>query len=231
MNFTGFPKESITFLNSIRQNNTKEWFEAHRDEYEQLIKEPSAAYVVEMGEHLQALVPTIKAKPKVNGSLFRIYRDVRFSKDKTPIKSRIGVIFWQGVGKRMQSSSFYMHFSPDEIFFAAGIRGFSKETLSAYRDYIKDDNHADALVKILDTLKAMGYHLPEPKYKRVPREFDAEMVHSELTKFASMFAYKEIAPNEILFSENLVDYAYEIYEDLLSLQQWVYEMTLTVDAG
>jgi len=231
MSFIGFPKESITFLNDIRKNNTKEWFEAHRSKYEELIKEPSIAYVIEMGEHLQALVPTIKAKPKVNGSLFRIYRDIRFSKDKTPIKSRIGVIFWQGVGKRMQSSSFYMHFSPDEIFFAAGIRGFSKETLSAYRDYIKDEKHRKELIKILDKLKSMGYHLPEPKYKRVPREFDADMQHVELTKFASMFAYKEIAPDEILFCEKLVDYAYEIYEDLLPLQQWVYEMTLTVDAS
>jgi len=231
VNFTGFPKESIAFLNSIRKNNTKEWFEAHQDEYEQLIKDPSVAYVIEMGEHLQALVPTIKAKPKVNGSLFRIYRDIRFSKDKTPIKSRIGVIFWQGAGKRMQSSSFYMHFSPDEIFFAAGIRGFSKETLSAYRDYIKNDKHSSELVKILDKLKAMGYQIPEPKYKRVPREFDEEMEHIKLTKFASMFAYKEIAPHEILFSEKLVDYAYEIYEDLLPLQQWVYEMTLTIDTG
>ncbi len=229
MNFTGFPKKSISFLNSIRTNNTKEWFEAHRAEYEQLIKEPSAAFVVEMGEHLQALVPTIKARPKVNGSLFRIYRDIRFSKDKTPIKSRIGVIFWQGVTKRMQSSSFYMHFSPDEIFFAGGIRGFSKETLSAYRDYIKDEEHAATLMEILEKLKSMGYQLPEPKYKRVPREFDKDMEYLELTKFASMYAYKEIEVNEILFSESLVDYAYEIYEDLLPLQQWVYEMTLTVD--
>jgi len=229
MNFTGFPKESINFLKQIRQNNTKEWFEANRDKYETLIKEPSAAYVVEMGEHLQALVPTITAKPKVNGSLFKIYRDVRFSKDKTPIKSRIGVIFWQGAGKRMQSSSFYMHFSPDEIFFAAGIRGFSKETLSAYRNYIKDEDKAEELLKILHGVKAKGYQIPEPKYKRVPREFDDDFVYIGLARYASMFAYKMIEPNEILFSEKLVDYAYKIYEDLLPLQQWVYEMTLTVD--
>ncbi len=229
MHFTGFPKESITFLNSIRQNNTKEWFEAHRDEYDKLIKEPSAAFVVEMGEHLQALVPTIKAKPKVNGSLFKIYRDIRFSKNKIPIKSRIGVIFWQGVGKRMQSSSFYMHFSPDEIFFAVGIRGFSRESLIGYRDYIKDDNHREELAKILDEIKSKGYNLPEPKYKSVPREFETDISHIELTKHAAMYAYKEFALSDILFEERLVDIAYEIYEDLLPLQQWVYEMTLTID--
>lgn len=229
MHFTGFPKESITFLNAIRQNNNKAWFEAHKDAYETLIKAPSAAFVVEMGEHLQALVPTIKAKPKVNGSLFRIYRDIRFSKDKTPIKSRIGVIFWQGSGKRMQSSSFYLHFSPDELFFAAGIRGFSKETLAAYRNYIKDDDHRESLAEILDTMKTKGYSLPIPKYKRVPKEFDDAISHIALTKFDAMYAYKEMALDESLFSEAFVDKAYAIYEDLFPLQQWVYEMTLTVE--
>ncbi len=227
-NFIGFPKDSINFLTKIRNNNTKEWFEANRSEYERLIKEPSLLFVVEMGEHLQALVPTIKAKPKVNGSLFRIYRDIRFSKDKTPIKSKIGIIFWQGVGKRMQSSSFYMHFSPDELFFAVGIRGFSKETLTAYRDYIKNDKHRENLFCILNSIKAKGYSLPIPKYKRVPKEFDEDMSHIELTLYNSMYAYKETPPNDILFKEDLVDEAFKIYEDLLPLQQWIYEMTLTI---
>ena len=231
MSFIGFPKDSITFLNDIRKNNTKEWFEAHRYKYEELIKEPSIAYVIEMGEHLQALVPTIKAKPKVNGSLFRIYRDIRFSKDKTPIKSRIGVIFWQGIGKRMQSSSFYMHFSPDELFFAVGIRGFSRETLVGYRDYIKSEKHRVSLAEILVNMDEKGYSIPTPKYKRVPREFDQDISYEFLTKFNAMYAYKLYEPSEILFEEKLVDFAFKIYEDLLPLQQWVYEMTLTVDAS
>ena len=123
-----------------------------------------------------------------------------------------------------------MHFSPDEIFFASGIRGFSRESLSAYRDYIKNEDRAEELLKILHEVKAKGYQIAEPKYKRVPREFDDDFVYVGLARYASMFAYKMIEPNEILFSEKLVDYAYEIYEDLLPLQQWVYEMTLTIDA-
>jgi len=229
MSFTGFPKDSIKFLTKIRNNNTKEWFEANRSEYERFIKEPSLSFVVEMGEHLQALVPTIKAKPKVNGSLFRIYRDIRFSKDKTPIKSKIGIIFWQGAGKRMQSSSFYMHFSPDELFFAVGIRGFSKETLTAYRDYIKNDKHRENLFCILNSIKAKGYSLPTPRYKRIPKEFDEDMSHIKLTLYNSMYAYKETSLNDILFKEDLVDEAFKIYEDLFPLQQWIYEMTLTVE--
>ncbi len=229
MSFVGFPKKSIDFLNSIRKNNNKEWFEAHRESYEKLIKEPSIDFVTEMGEHLQVLVPNIKAKPKVNGSLFRIYRDIRFSKDKTPIKSRIGIIFWQGAGKRMQSSCFYLHFSPDELFFAVGIRGFSKDTLIAYRDYIKDDKHREELAKILQNTQKMGYSLPTPRYKRVPKEFDQEITHKELTLYDSMYAYKEIPLNDMLFDYRLINEAFKIYEELFALQQWVYEMTLTVE--
>ncbi len=219
-----FPKESLDFLARIRKNNTKEWFEAHRSEYDKLILEPSRAIAVEMGEHLQALVPTINAVPKINGSLFRIYRDIRFSKDKTPIKSRIGMIFWQGRGKRMQSSCFYLHFSPDELFFAAGIRGFSKESLEGYRSYIKDDNHRASLHRILEEMKAKGYELPAPRYKRLPRGFDKEMTYPELALYDAMYAYKVFSP-ETICSEEFIDEAYRVYEALLPLQQWVYDIS------
>lgn len=115
MEFKGFNKKTLTFLKKIEKNNKKEWFLTHRNEYEELILNPSRAFVVEMGEHLQALEPTINAVAKVNGSLFRIYRDTRFSHDKTPIKTKIGHIFWQGNGKRLQSSYFYFDFNADEI--------------------------------------------------------------------------------------------------------------------
>jgi uncharacterized protein (TIGR02453 family) len=119
----GFPKKGLTFLNKIIVNNSKEWLDANREEYEQVIVSPNKAYVEEMGEHLQILVPTINAIPKTNKSLFRIYRDARFHL-ADPIKTCIGVIFWQGSGHRMQSSSFYMHYDPQEIFVATGIRNF-----------------------------------------------------------------------------------------------------------
>ena len=105
-----FKKEAIDFLEKLRDNNTKEWFLDHKDEYEELILEPSKKFVQEMGEELCVLVENIKAIPKINSSLFRIYRDIRLSKDKTPMKSRIGIIFWRGSGKRLQSAGFYIHF-------------------------------------------------------------------------------------------------------------------------
>ena len=199
-NFTGFPKQSLEFLTSIKNNNNKEWFENHRYLYERLILEPSRAFVIEMGEHLQALIPTIHAMPKVNGSLFRIYRDIRFSKDKTPIKSTIGFIFWQDCGKRMQSSAFYLHFNPDELFFAVGIRKFSKELLETYREYIKDKDHRIKLHDILQSIKNNGYELPKAHYKRYPKGFDKDKDFAYLALFDGMYAYKSIKPKEVLFS-------------------------------
>ncbi|MEA2110774.1 MAG: DUF2461 domain-containing protein [Campylobacterota bacterium] len=225
MSFVCFSKESLNFLERIRKNNTKEWFEAHRSEYEALILQPSREAATEIGEHLQALEPTVNAIPKINGSLFRIYRDIRFSKDKTPIKSRIGLIFWQGSGKRMQSSSFYLHFSPDELFVAVGIRGFSSETLVIYREYIKNREHCKNLHVILEDMKSKGFLLPEPKYKRLPRGFEKNMEFEELAKFASMFTYKTFSAKAI-HSKELIHTLYETYEAMFPLQQWVYEMTL-----
>jgi len=224
--FHGFSREALIFLDEIRANNTKAWFEAHRDRYESLILEPSRAFVTEMGAHLQALVPTINAVPKVNGSLFRIYRDIRFRKDKRPIKHRIGIIFWQGGGRRMQSSACYLHFDPEGIFFAAGIRGFSDETRMRYRDYLLQTHHREALAEIMASMQWQGLGLPDPHYKRLPQGFDERMPHAGLSLYNSMFVYRQMAHPEAFFSADLCDFAYAIYEQMLPMQQWVYEMTL-----
>jgi len=226
MPFEHFPKETIPFLKSIEQNNNKEWFEAHKDEYTRYILEPSRAFVDEMGEHLQALVPTINAIPKINQSLFRIYRDTRFSKDKTPIKTRIGIIFWQGRHIRMQSSCFYLHFSSRELLIASGIRTFDPDLLSAYRDYIKIDENREALHTILEELRSKGYTVEAPYYKRLPGTFDKGMTHEYLARMKAVAVYHTASPS-LLSNKRLIPELFNHYEQYLPLQQWLYEMTLT----
>ncbi|WP_294950879.1 DUF2461 domain-containing protein [Sulfurovum sp.] len=228
MTFNGFPQEGLQFLSKIITHNSKEWLDAHRDEYERCIVAPNKAYVEEMGEHLQILVPTIHAEPKTNKSLFRIYRDARFHLND-PIKTRIGIIFWQGAGHRMQSSSFYMHYDPFEIFVATGIRNFKPTLLAAYRAYIQNDERRNELHGILQNLKAKGYTLPEPKYKRMPRECDSKEAHSYLYRMGALYGYTTFPPDEIFHSEAIIDRNFKIYEDMLPLQQWLYELTLHCD--
>jgi uncharacterized protein (TIGR02453 family) len=224
MEFNGFSKEGIEFLRDLRQNNSKEWFENHRYIWEKTILEPNRAFVKDMGETLQILVPTINALPKVGGSLFRIYRDTRFSKDKTAMKSKIGLLFWQGLAHRMQSSSFYMHYDENEYFVSAGIRAFKPPLLKIYREYIKDEQKAEQLHSILQDLTSKGYSLPIPKYKRVPKGFDKESKFAYLSLFGAMFSYKIFKIDELFFTQELLDRLFEVYSDMSELQTWVYEM-------
>lgn len=225
MGFDGFPKEGLVLLEEIVHNNTKEWFEANRQRHERYIVAPNRAFVEEMGEHLQLLVPTINAIPKTNKSLFKIYRDSRFHPTE-PIKTKIGILFWQGGGHRMQSSSFYLHYAPDELFWAAGIRNFKPPLLSAYRTYIKQEERREALHRILETLRSEGYQIPEPHYKRCPAGMDSEDPHSYLYRYRAMFAYAQSKPGRLLHSSKIIDRSFAVYEAMLPLQQWVYELTL-----
>lgn len=227
MEFNGFSKKTLPFLSAIRENNNKEWFEAHKSKYEELILNPSRAFVQEMGEHLMALEPTINAIPKINQSLFRIYRDTRrMGANKEPIKSRIGIIFWQGRAKRLQSSCFYLHFSPDELFVAAGVRWFEKPLLDAYREYILDDDKRLEFNMVLDKLVACGYELQPKGYKRYPRGFNEHMLSSEMSLYKGMSASKILEPSLIEEGEELINTLYKIYEDMLPLQQIMYEVSL-----
>jgi len=226
--FHGFPKKGLAFLEQIILNNSKEWLDAHREEYEQYIVSPNKAYIEEMGEHLQILVPTIHAEPKTNKSLFRIYRDARFHLSD-PIKTRIGIIMWQGSGHRMQSSSFYMHYDPCEIFVSAGIRNFKPTLLKTYREYIQNDERRTQLHKILENMKLKGYLIPEPKYKKMPHSCDGDDTHSYLYKMGAIYAYTTFPPDETFHSERIIDRNFKIYEDMLPLQEWVYALTLHCD--
>jgi uncharacterized protein (TIGR02453 family) len=225
--FNGFPKQGLDFLSKIIINNSKECLDDHKEEYEKYIVTPNKAYVEEMGEHLQILVPEIHAIPKVNKSLFRIYRDARFHRFD-PIKERIGLIFWQGVTHRMQSSSFYMHYDPFEVFIATGIRNFKPELLASYREYIKNKYKRAELHHILEALKEKGYEIAAPKYKKFPRGFEAyvDEPYAYLSKFGSMYAFKTFKPDKVFHSEELIQQNFKVYEDMLDLHRWVYELTL-----
>jgi uncharacterized protein (TIGR02453 family) len=226
--FNGF-KKALEFLESIRKNNSKEYFEAHRDEYEQYILNPSKAFVVEMGEHLMALEPTVDAEPKINKSLFKMYRDIRrMGENKEPMKSKIGIIFPQGgwSGCRLQKSSFYLHFSPDELFVAVGVRWFNKPMLDAYREYIGDEKRRVALDETLKKINALGYSTMGKEYKKYPKGFTPQMKSVDLSLHKGMATYKILEPEIIEEGDKLIDTLYKIYEDMLPLQQIMYEVSL-----
>ncbi|HUH42260.1 MAG TPA: DUF2461 domain-containing protein [Sulfurimonas sp.] len=227
MEFEGF-KGAIPFLEAIRKNNTKEFFEANRDVYEKVILNPSKAFVLEMGEHLMALEPHVTPEPKINKSLFKMYRDIRrMGANKEPMKSKVGIIIpqdgWDGC--RLQKSSFYMHFSPDELFVSVGVRWFNKPMLDAYREYIRDDRRRVELDSLLKRLNSMGYLTIEKGYKRYPKGFSEDMLGVDLSLQKGMATYKILPADTIEDAELLINTLYKIYEDMLPLQRIVYEIS------
>ena len=84
--FSGFPRQYFTLFNQLKKNNTREWFEEHRSDYDEFVLNPTREFVIAMGEKLRKIAPGVNAIPKINQSLFKINRDVRFSKDKSPLR-------------------------------------------------------------------------------------------------------------------------------------------------
>jgi uncharacterized protein (TIGR02453 family) len=113
--FEGFPEETVTFLSDLAKNNKKTWFDAHKNDYERFLVWPARAFTEAIGERLITVVPGIIAEPRINGSIFRIYRDTRFSKDKTPYKTHLGIFCWDGSGPKMECPGFYFHLEPPNL--------------------------------------------------------------------------------------------------------------------
>lgn len=229
MQFNGFKKEAITFLNDLEINNNKVWFEHNRHIWEESVFDVNKAFVEEMGETLQILVPTIKAIPKTSASLFKIFKDTRFSKDKTPFKNKVGIIFWQGLGHRMNSSSFYFFYNTHEYYIASGMRVFRPNVLKAYRKYILNENKAEELTQILENLKSKGFKICEPKYKRIPKDIPKDYKYANLGLFAALNASKTFEYDEKFFSLEIVDFAFSLFTQMNDLQRWLYEFSLTVE--
>ncbi|MGI9427261.1 MAG: DUF2461 domain-containing protein, partial [Bythopirellula sp.] len=120
--FPGFPLGLLHFLNDLTKHNKRDWFQANKSRYEQELLAPALAFIEAMKEPLGKISPYFQAIPKKQGgSLMRIYRDVRFSKDKRPYKTNVGIHFRHEAGCDVHAPGFYFHIEPDEVFIGAGI--------------------------------------------------------------------------------------------------------------
>ena len=155
--FEGFSTETVKFFEKLTQNNTKVWFEAHRSVYDQYVLEPAKGFVAAMGQKLHNLSIRINAIPKVNQSLFRINRDTRFSHDKRPYKTNLGIWFCEGTRNRMECSGFYFHQGDGKLMLGTGIHLFSKELLKLFRDPVTEKKRALSLGAAVNKISEKGY--------------------------------------------------------------------------
>ena len=120
--FAGFPPQTLKFLKELERNNNREWFQANKSRYEDVVLEPALDFITTMGPKLHAISDHFVAIPKrMGGSLMRVYRDTRFGKDKTPYKTNIGIQFRHELGRDVHAPGYYLHIDNTGCFLAAGI--------------------------------------------------------------------------------------------------------------
>jgi uncharacterized protein (TIGR02453 family) len=113
-----FSPQLFAFLRELEQHNEREWFKANKERYEREVKEPALAFVEDLGYRLPQVAPHLTADQR---SLFRIYRDTRFSKDKTPYKTHVGIYFRHARSAEADTAGLYLHLEPGHAFLGAGI--------------------------------------------------------------------------------------------------------------
>jgi uncharacterized protein (TIGR02453 family) len=126
-----FTPQLFAFLRELKRNNDREWFSANKDRYERELKEPALAFVEDLGYRLPAVAPQLTADKR---SLFRIYRDTRFSKDKTPYKTHVGIYFRHARNAEADTAGLYLHLEPGHVFLGAGIWHPASPALKRIRD-------------------------------------------------------------------------------------------------
>jgi uncharacterized protein (TIGR02453 family) len=220
-NFKGFPKEFVTFFENLKRNNSKDWFEKNRNDYEHFVMHPAREFVEAMGAKLRKIAPGVHAIPKINKSLFKINRDVRFGKDKSPYKTYMGIWLWEGSRKRMECSGFYLHVENNMVMIGVGIKAFPKPLLELYRRAVIDKKLGAELKKIINKVAAKGYLIDGKYYKKVPRGFDAEHPNAEFLLYNGLTARIEEKVSDTFFSEAIIEHAYSHHRNMLPLHQWL----------
>jgi uncharacterized protein (TIGR02453 family) len=220
MSFEGFPPDALRFLRELGENNTREWFHAHRDDYETLLLEPARDFVVAMGEELGAIGADVHADPRVNGSIFRINRDTRFSKDRRPYKDHLDLWFWEGEGRSRDRPGYWFRLTSEQLILGAGKHHFG-DRLGAYRDAVVDAKQGEALKRAVEEIQAAGNELGGRHYKRVPAGYDVPPERANLLLHDGLYAYAELAvPGEAHTSE-FPRFCAERWRTLKPVEDWL----------
>jgi uncharacterized protein (TIGR02453 family) len=175
--FEGFGPDTFAFLRELERHNDREWFEAHRERYEQSVKQPALAFIAAMAPELARALPSFVADPRpVGGSLMRIHRDVRFSPDKRPYKTNIGIHFRHVVGKDVHAPGVYVHVDPDDCFVGVGLWRPEPDALALIRKRIVERPSEWTAARNASAFRN-AFTLMGESLARAPRGFDPAHPH------------------------------------------------------
>jgi uncharacterized protein (TIGR02453 family) len=169
-----FNREFFGFLKELKKNNTREWFQANKERYRSEVQEPLLHFISDFADPLHDISSEFLADPRPSGgSMFRIYRDVRFSKNKSPYKTHAAAQFRHRAGRDAHAPGFYLHLEPGNVFVGAGSWHPGREALDSIRTGISEDPDRWRAV-LADVRFSKRHTLVGESLKRPPRGFDPE---------------------------------------------------------
>ena len=216
-----FTPKFITFFKALAKNNNREWFNEHKSDYQQSVVQPMCQFIEAMAPRLKRLSPHFIADPRANGgSMFRIYRDVRFSKDKSPYKLHAACQFRHELGKDAHAPGFYVHLSPQEVVFGGGIWMPPNAELSKIRHTIVDNPSEWKRIKSNAKFKKLFGGMGGDGLKRPPKGFDADHPHIEDLKRKSFFAMRH-EKVDIILTEHFIDEVEATFKAAKPLMEYI----------
>jgi len=184
--FDGFPRDGIRFLKRLKRNNNRAWFAKHKTEYEQFVREPMLALIAALQPHFAQFAAEFDLTPK--RSVFRVYRDTRFSSDKTPYKTHVAAHFViRGTEKGLMGSGYYLQVEPGEVFIGGGIYMPDSDQLKKIRAAIAAHGNEFRSVITSRTFKKTFGALDGDSLKRMPKGFDEAHPMAKWLKMKQFF--------------------------------------------
>lgn len=199
--FPGFSPDAIAFLRALKRNNRREWFQPRKEKYETLIKEPMLELVSCLNQEFARFAPDYITPP--HKAIYRIYRDTRFSKDKTPYKTHISAIFPRHTAVKREGAVFYFHFTEKEVLVFGGVYSPEREELLDYRTLL--EQHHEEFQRILadKKIKRLLGGLQGEKLTRTPKGFPVGHPAEDLLRHRQWFLETTFGI-EVLTSKRLV---------------------------
>ena len=174
-----FSNEFFGFLAELKLNNNRDWFQANKDRYSAVVLDPLVDFVADFGEHLRGINPHFVADPRpIGGSVFRIYRDVRFSKDKSPYKTQAAIHFRHEMGREVHGPGYYLHLEPGEVYAGVGLWRPGSESLAKIRDAIVGTPERWKRTIASDEFTSV-YQMEGDSLKRAPKGYDPRPSHDQ----------------------------------------------------
>ncbi len=218
--FKGFPPATFEFLSALSRNNNREWFAANKQRYEDFIVAPALDFIVAFEAPLRRLSPHFLAIPKrVGGSMFRIYRDVRFSHNKSPYKTNIGIHFRHFKRADAHAPGYYLHIGLDECFLGAGIWHPDNASLQKIREAILERAPAWHAATQTTSFKRR-FRFGGESLKRPPRGMTTDHPDIEDLKRKDFIAIQSVDP-AMPQRPDLVKFVYENYAAATPLMRFL----------